>query len=940
MHPRKVEFVGGHVPHFAVAMLLAIGTLSAPSLAAAANPSTVRPNALAPGGVPSGSTPLGSLPGDQQVSLNVVLPPSNGNRLQRLLKNLYDPSSPQYHQWLYAGQFEQRFGPSAVDVASVESWLHGVGLTRTTVSGFAVKVSATASQVSSALSTPFERYQTPTGHQGYLAQRIPLVPQSLANGQVSAILGLNTVTTFQSQSTWTPSASAGSGVLQAHADGLTPCPGAQATAAPGYYTLDSLGAAYGVGSLLSDGQNGHGETVGLYELASSSSADIATYESCFGLTNSTSVSAVDGGGGGVGGGGTAEADADIEQIATQAPDSSVISYEGPNTGTGAYDTWNAIIGADTAQVISTSWGLCEPLASSVGEIPSFSTLFEKAATQGQTVVAASGDTGSEGCYPNDASTDLEVDYPASDPWVTGVGGTDLSGPGDEDAWTDGGGGISRYFADPSWQPLVWHWSASGNACGLNCREVPDISANAGVGMIIYQNGMWTVASGTSLASPLVAGIVTDRNDGCTTTTADLAPTLYSAASQGLYGSALTDITSGNNDATGTYIGADFPASVGYDPATGLGSPIASGLSCPEVSAVSAGYEGSQVVVSGLGLEHATVDFGGTAAQVISASTTSATVVVPPGSGTVSLHASSVLGTGTQTTSFTYGTPPPPQPTTTTSTTTPTAAPPPAATGHGYWLVGSDGGIFTFGSAQFYGSTGSLRLQRPVVGIVPTADKGGYWLDASDGGVFAFGDAGFYGSIPGLGLHPAGSGLRNSLNAPIVGMVSSADGGGYFMVASDGGVFAFGDAKFAGSCPGIGGCSGAAVAVMPDATGNGYWLVTRSGLVYPFGDAANYGGPGPQSVPVTSAVRTPDGRGYWLLFANGAILPYGNAAFYGDPLGLFGGLNPATTVFATRSGAGYWVASASGSVDNYGDAPNDGSMAGARLNGSIIAATGW
>ena len=93
-----------------------------------------------------------------------------------------------------------------------------------------------------------------------------------------------------------------------------------------------------------------------------------------------------------------------------------------------------------------------------------------------------------------------------------------------------------------------------------------------------------------------------------------------------------------------------------------------------------------------------------------------------------------------------------------------------------------------------------------------------------------------------------------------------------MVASDGGVFAFGDAHFAGSCPGIGGCSGAAVAVMPDASGDGYWLVTQTGRVYTFGDAANFGAPGPQSVPVTSAVRTPDGRGYWILFANGAIWP--------------------------------------------------------------------
>ena len=142
---------------------------------------------------------------------------------------------------------------------------------------------------------------------------------------------------------------------------------------------------------------------------------------------------------------------------------------------------------------------------------------------------------------------------------------------------------------------------------------------------------------------------------------------------------------------------------------------------------------------------------------------------------------------------------------------------PSTTNHGYWLVGSDGGIFTFGDAQFYGSTGNIRLQRPVVGITPTSRDGGYWLVASDGGIFSFGNAGFYGSIPGLGLAPAGSGLAHSLNAPIVGMVPSADGGGYFMVAADGGVFTFGDAKFEGSCPAIGGCpGGAAVAVCPTA----------------------------------------------------------------------------------------------------------------------------
>jgi hypothetical protein len=260
--------------------------------------------------------------------------------------------------------------------------------------------------------------------------------------------------------------------------------------------------------------------------------------------------------------------------------------------------------------------------------------------------------------------------------------------------------------------------------------------------------------------------------------------------------------------------------------------------------------------------------------------------------------------------------------------------------HGYWLVGSDGGIFTFGSAHFYGSTGSMHLQRPVVGITPTADRGGYWLVASDGGIFAFGNAGFHGSIPGSGLNPAGSHLSHSLNAPIVGMVPSNDGGGYFMVASDGGVFAFGDAKFEGSCPGIGGCSGAAVSVVPDASGNGYWVVTSTGSVYTFGNAANYGQPGAQGSGVTSAVATPSGSGYWILDGAGQVFPFGNAAGMGSlPPGSAGGLDPASAVFATSDGGGYWVATAMGKVANFGDAPNDGDMSGTQLNGPIIAASG-
>ncbi len=309
-----------------------------------------------------------------------------------------------------------------------------------------------------------------------------------------------------------------------------------------------------------------------------------------------------------------------------------------------------------------------------------------------------------------------------------------------------------------------------------------------------------------------------------------------------------------------------------------------------------------------------------------------TVGSPPGTGTVDIHLSSADAQSASVPAdrFTY-------------------SPSAPAVSHGYWLVGSDGGIFAFGSAQFHGSTGNLVLQRPVTGITPTTDRDGYWLVATDGGVFAFGDAGFYGSIPGIGIAPAGSGALPALNAPIVGMVPSADSRGYFMVAADGGVFAFGDAQFEGSCPGRGGCTGSAVSVLPDATGRGYWLVTDTGNVYTFGDAPAEGQPlddtdgQPLPSPVTSAVRTPDGGGYWVLLQDGQALTFGDAEYYqssnGESTPAYAG-NPATAVFATDDGLGYWIATANGTVADFGDAPDDGSMAGLPLNGQIIAATGW
>ena len=149
-------------------------------------------------------------------------------------------------------------------------------------------------------------------------------------------------------------------------------------------------------------------------------------------------------------------------------------------------------------------------------------------------------------------------------------------------------------------------------------------------------------------------------------------------------------------------------------------------------------------------------------------------------------------------------------------------------GGGYWMVGSDGGVFASGDAGFYGSTGNLHLNKPVVGMAATPDGGGYWFVASDGGIFAYGDAQFYGSMGG-----------KPLNKPIVGMAATPSGNGYWLVASDGGIFAFGDAQFYGSTGSIQ-LNQPIVGMSATPSGQGYWFVAADGGVFSYGDAQFFG----------------------------------------------------------------------------------------------------
>jgi hypothetical protein len=234
------------------------------------------------------------------------------------------------------------------------------------------------------------------------------------------------------------------------------------------------------------------------------------------------------------------------------------------------------------------------------------------------------------------------------------------------------------------------------------------------------------------------------------------------------------------------------------------------------------------------------------------------------------------------------------------------------TAGGYWLVGDDGGIFSF-NALFAGSTGAIKLNKPIVGMAADPDHKGYWFVASDGGIFAY-DAKFFGSTGAI-----------SLNKPIVGMTPTPTGQGYWLVASDGGIFSFGDANFFGSTGAIT-LNKPIVGMASTPTGQGYWLVASDGGIFSFGDAKFFGSTGALTLsqPIVGMASTGTGGGYWFVAADGGIFSFGDAKFFGAAVG---SSFPVVGIAAAKDGQGYSIVRADGSVVNRGSAPLAGSLVG-------------
>ena len=345
------------------------------------------------------------------------------------------------------------------------------------------------------------------------------------------------------------------------------------------------------------------------------------------------------------------------------------------------------------------------------------------------------------------------------------------------------------------------------------------------------------------------------------------------------------------------------------------------------------YSGSLAAAGGTGTDTWSITSGALPAGLNLNAATGAITGTPttPGTSTVTVTATDTNAptpdVASMSLTIAVGGNPPATPTTT-STTTPTTSSPAApvssanpqvSANSGYTMVGSDGGVFSFGNARFEGSLPGLGVHvQNIRGIVPTADAKGYWMVGSDGGVFSFGNAGFVGSLPGLGVRVSN----------IAAFVPAPDGRGYWMVGSDGGVFGFGSAAYLGSLPALGVHVNDIVGMVPTASGKGYWMVGADGGVFAFGDAPYVG-----SLPalrvhvgdVAGIVGTSNSNGYWMVGADGGVFSFGNAGFVGSLPGLGVHVSNVVGIAGTTDANGYTMIGNDGGVFSFGDAVFAGSL---------------
>jgi subtilase family serine protease len=409
-------------------MVTIVGTAPGSAAPAGAAPLPPKRVGLAPSSSSARDVRLGGLPGKTVLHVDVELSPRDPAGLASFATAVSTPGNALYRHYLPRGQFASRFGPTADAVTTVTNELRAAGLTVGAISSNhqTIHVTASAARLAKAFSTSFETYRLPTGRIAFANTAAPLFSGSAAP-YVQGVIGLDNLSVPQPIAPERPQPAPNQSPLalqrtqpllaaQQTTGGPQPCAAAVSFAASytanGFsppYTADQLASAYNFPSLYGQGDEGAGITVALVEVDSYLTSDISAYQACYGTNTTVNYTPIDGGYPNAQGDG--EAALDIEDVIGLAPAATIDVYSGPNL----IDDYTAIVDDDTAQVVSTSNGICEQRSPILAaEAP----LFEQAAAQGQSLFAASGDNGS-----GDLCSGKNVDDPASQPYVTGVGGT-------------------------------------------------------------------------------------------------------------------------------------------------------------------------------------------------------------------------------------------------------------------------------------------------------------------------------------------------------------------------------------------------------------------------------------------------------------------------------------------------------------------------------------
>ncbi len=540
------------------------------------------------------------------ISIDFNRSPAQQAALNRLIAEQQDPTSPLYHKWLTPDEFAARFGMAESDLQKVENWLEQQGFSVDGVSRSrnSIRFSGTVRQVEAAFATEMHTYKIDG-----VPHFAPSTELSLPAAIAPTVLDIRDLNDFRPKP------------QVVYRKSIRPRPNfTSGQTGDVFFAPGDIKVAYNINPVYSAGYDGSGQKIALVGQSAITLTDIEDFQQAAGLTvkDPTLVLVPDTGTSTFSPGDESESDLDLEWSGAIATGAEIVFvYAGSNPNAGAFDAIQYAVDQDLAPIVSSSYGECEAYLDG----STLESTFQQAESQGQTVLAASGDDGSTDCYIADNVTNpsqsvqqaLAVDYPASSPYVTGMGGTEISqanadyltsgtayweGSSGNDvitsalqylpevAWNDdtsncgqdnclsaSGGGASTLFSKPSWQTGVPGIPSDGK------RDVPDLAlyaspsfpgylyctsdssawdtqdgqqASCNSGFRDAATGLLTVAGGTSFAAPIFAGVVALINQKANYSSGQglINPTLYKLASDSsTYASAFHDITQGNNDCT-------------------------------------------------------------------------------------------------------------------------------------------------------------------------------------------------------------------------------------------------------------------------------------------------------------------------------------------------------------------------------------------------------